>query len=304
MITTVDNLLERVRRDARLGSYGPVYTLADDATSGATQLMLNEPVMHITVGSTVAVDTELYRVQEIHHDSNMIEVFPGAYGSTTDAHTTGTLVEQDPRLPKASMLDWAEHEIRSWRKLLFRIETVPIDAARNERTYDLGVTDIDYLLDVRQEPEGITVDGFGYSWSGDTWPHVAARVLRNQDPADFASGFALQLTTYPRHASRLLVTYGRPLDLDPFTLATDLVADVGLRPEWFDILENGLRWRALTNSMVSRTDWRATGMNRDSEEVTLLDLTRAVDMARSQRDRRLNEEANNIRAEYPYRSAD
>ena len=300
---TVDALVERVRRDAHLGSYGPVYSLADDVLAGATQLMLNEPVMHITKGSIVAVDTELYRVQDIHHDSNMIDVLPGAYGSTTAAHTMNTLVEQDPRLPKASLLDWAEHEIRSWNKLLFRITALDLTASRTERAYDLaGVTEIDYLLEVRQQPEGTSIDGWGYSWSGDTWPHVAARLLRDMNTSEFASGFAVQLSTYPRRASTLRVVYARPFDLSPFTLATDLVTDVGLQPEWLDILENGLRWGALTNSMVSRTDWRATGMARDSEEVTLLDLTRAVDMARSQRDRRLNEEALNIRAKYPYRS--
>lgn len=301
--TTVDATIERVRRDANLGSYGPIYTLVDDVAPGATQLLLDQPIMHISKGSTLAVDTEMYRVTDVLSDSSLVSVLPGVWGTTTAAHTTGTLVEQDPRLPKSSLLDWAEHEIRSWNKILFRIVTVPVVASRTERTYELPVEDIDYILDVRQEPEGITVDGFGGSWSGDRWPHVEARLLRNQEPADFASGFALQLNTHPRHAGRLLVTYAAPFDLSTFVLATDLVADVGLRHQWFDILENGLRWRALSASMVTRSDWRATGMSRDAEEVTLLDLTRATDMARSQRDRRLNEEAVNLRAEYSYRSS-
>lgn len=305
LATTVDALLERVRRDAMLSSYGPFYTLGATITDSETMLTVSEHISHLTVGSVIAIDAELMRITEIHHASDGVSVVRGAFGSTATAHTEGTLVEQDCRTPKAALLDWAELEIRSWNKVLFRVNTLTLAADKNNRTYDLAGVDtqgVDFLLEVRAEPLNAAADTFGSSWVQDSWPHVEAQLLRNMPVADFPSGYALQLTNLPRYAGDMRVAYASPFNLTALTLATDLVSTVGLDPNYLDILEQGLRQRALSASMTARTDWRATGMARDAEEVTVLDVVRAVDMARSIRDRRLNEEAVNLRSRYAYRS--
>lgn len=287
-----------------LSSYGPFYSLAAAVDDTETMISTHEHIEHITVGSILAIDAELLRVSEVHHGTDGLTVVRGFHGSTAAAHDVDTLIEQDARTPKAALLDWAELEIRSWSKVLFRVVTQALTAAVNERAYDLtGATQVDYLLEVRSAPLGSSASLLGSMWAGDSWPHVEARLLRDMPTADFASGFAVQLTSFPRFAGALRVAYASPFNLTTFTLATDLVDDVGLDHNYLDILEAGLRARTLSASMTARTDWRAAGMARDAEEVTVLDVVRAADMARSHRDRRLAEEAVNLRSRYGYRSA-
>lgn len=304
--TTVDNVLQRARRDAHLGLTGPVYTLAAALNDTETIIQLNEDPMHMAHGSMLAVDAELMHVMEVVMGSHSLTVRRGMFGSTAAAHADDSIVEVDPRFPKAAALDWAEQEIRSWRNQLFRIVTLDLPVSQSERTYDLTGVDplgVVFLLDVRQQPLFSSIDElWGVSWAGDAWPRVEARLMRDMPTVDFPSGYALQLTHFPRTTTSLRVAYASDFDFAPFDLTTDLVADVGLDASWLDIVEQGVRWRALQSNLMSRTDWRAAGMSRDAEEVTLFDIVRSVDMARSLRDRRLADEALTLRSHYPYAS--
>ena len=304
--TSVDATLERVRRDRMLGSYGPYYSLAGSIIAADTDVSTNEMLDHITMGSMVAVDYEMMRVVEVHHGSNMMTVARGVFGTTAANHAAGALVEQDPQSPKASLLDWAELEIRSWAKQLFRVVVLPLTITQKERTYDLAGVDalgVDFLLEVRAAPLGTSIQTVPqyYTWTGDTWPKVEAKLVRDLPVSEIPSGFGLQLLHYPRHAGDLRVAYASPFDLTTFVDTTDLVTDVGIDPNHLDILEAGLRARALTGSLQSRTDWRATGINKESQDISVLDVVRAAEQARSVRDRRLSEEVVNLRSLYGYR---
>lgn len=304
--TTVDGALERVRRDRMLGSYGPFYSLAGPITDTDTDISTNEMPDHITVGSMLAADYEMMRVVEVHHGTNMLTVVRGFFGTTAAVHAAGALVEQDPQSPKASLLDWAELEIRSWAKQLFRVVVLPLTVTQKERTYDLAGVDtegVDFLLEVRAAPLGTSIQTFPqyYTWTGDTWPAVEAKLVRDLPASEIPSGFGLQLLHYPRHSGDLRVAYASPFNLTTFVGTTDLVASVGLDPGHLDILEAGLRARALQASIQSRTDWRATGINKESQDISVLDVVRAAEQARATRDRRLSEEAINLRSLYAYR---
>lgn len=305
--TTLDSLAERVRRDAHLGSTGPVFTLDGAITAGATQLTTAEDPTHMAHGSVLSIDAELFHVMNVTSGSKVLDVMPGFYGSTPANHADDSIIEVDARVPKAAIVDWAEQEIRSWKNQLFRVVTLSLPVNRSERTYDLtgvAATGVIFLLEVRQEPlSATTVNDFGISWSGDAWPRVEAKLLRDMPTADFSTGFALQLTHFPRHVTDLRVAYATDFDLDPFVLSTDLIADVGLERGFLDVLEQGVRWRALQSSLVSRSDWRAAGMSRDAEEVSYFDVLRGIDMARMLRDRRLADEAVALRSRYTYLAA-
>jgi hypothetical protein len=119
--------------------------------------------------------------------------------------------------------------------------------------------------------------------------------------ADFPSAVALQLKEYPQKATGARVAVAQPFDLDPLTTTTDLVLDVGLKPEWFDILELGCRARILTHSVTGRSDWRTGTMARAAEEVSVFDVMRTVQQAQGMRDVRLAQEGVELRAEWPYR---
>jgi len=302
--TTVDNLLNRVRRDAVLGLHGPNYTLASNYTAGATSIVLGEDPMHMGPGSIVGLDAELFYVTAIDSASKTLTVIPGYLGSTQANHNTPNVVEVDPRFPKASLIDYAAQEIHSWSGRLWRTTALDVDATVSETTYDLGATgEVYFLLDVRAEPTRSSVDPIVFSWTDDRWPHVDARIVREHDSADFASGMSLQLTGLPRRNGRLRVALAQPFDLSTFDLSTDLVTAVGLEASWLDLLEFGVRWRALASLSVGRADWRTAGMARESEEVTPLDMIRVSGQARDMRMARLADEGLTLRARWPYRVA-
>lgn len=303
--TTVDALLNRVRRDALLGLRGPVYTVASPYTASATLLVINETPEHLGVGSLVSVDAELFYVQSVDVGSKTLTVIPGYFGSTPANHAANAVVEVDPRVPKAALIDHAYQEILSWDDELWRTTIIAPATTTAEAAYDLvGVTgEVYFLLDVRSAPVNSSQPVGLWSWSGDRWPHVDARLLREMPLADFPSGFGLQLVNFPRAPVSLRVALAQPFATSVFDLTTDLISTVGLEPAYLDLLEFGVRHRALSSLTTARVDWRMAGMARDAEEVTPLDMIRTAGMARDMRMMRLKAEGLALRARWPYRSA-
>lgn len=303
LTTTVGALIERVRRDTLIASRGAVYTLGSAYTAGATSVVLAETPSHIGQGSIVSIDYELFYVQTLNTGTKTLTVIPGYFSSIQSNHSQGAVVEVDPRFPKAALLDYLEHEIRSWGKQLWRVSAEDLDVLRATRTYDLSIFtgEIYGLLDVRLKPVGVLTDYWNWSWTGDGWPHLEARLLREQSAAEFASGTAIQFRLPPTKDGTARVIVAQPFDLSAFVAATDLVATVGLKPAWLDIAEYGCRYRALTTTVVGRTDWRAGNMNRNAEDVSAFDVMRATSQLQNMRDLRLAAEGVQLRGDFPYR---
>lgn len=304
LATSVDALLERVRRDSSMASRGPVNTLSAAYTAGGTVLDLNETPSHIGVGEYIAIDYELFYVQEVASVTKQITVIPGYFGSTQANHADDAILEVAPRFPKAALLDHLENEIRSWGNELWRVEPITLTSATTERTYDLtGVTgDVYFLLEVRQKPTGTSTNFWNFSWTQDAWPHLDARLIRQMEVGEFASTYALQFQRIPTHLSELRVVLARPFNLTSLVGATDLVAATGLRVEWLEILEYGVKMRALETAAIGRSDWRTSNMAREAEEVSALDTVRAVSHFRDMRRLRFTKAGVDLRAEFPYRT--
>lgn len=289
--TTVDDLVTRVRRDAQM-TLRPTYaTLASSYTAGGASLVLNEDI-DIGAGSILAVDVELFYVTSA--SGSTVNVIGGFEGTTPANHDADSFVEVDPRLPKASLVDFAQNEVTSWASQLFHVDQVDVPVSNAELTYNLdtGSDTVLFFLEVRGTPSATTLL--------DRHSYVKARLLRDVPTSTFAAGQAIQLYTYPS-ASSLRVVYATPFDLSPFTLTTDLVTSCHLTPGQVDVLEAGVRWRMLTAGLAPRTNWAAAGMSRDAEEVTVIDVMRASDMARAIRDRLLTEQALELTRQWPFR---
>ena len=303
--TTVDSLVGRVRRDALMASRGPVYTLDGAYTAGGVSLVLNESFTTIGIGALISIDYELFYVQATNQGTRTVTVIPGYFGTTQANHADNAIVEVDPRMPASMLLDFAEMEIRSWGSELFRVTPIEVGVTARDRTYDLGIAagqDIYSILDIRIKPPAGAQSSswWNFNWVGNAHVRSQARLLRNQSVSDFPSGYALQLNEAPRRSTTVRVWLAQPFDLDPFTGSTDLVSAVGLKPDWFDIVEFGARWRALQGIAVGRTDWRRGSMSRESEEVSAVDTIRAASQAADMRTLRFTKAAVDLRGEWPY----
>lgn len=284
--TTLDGVISRVRRQWQATLRPTVFTLSSAYTANGTSIALDGDLSDVGAGSIVEVGTSLYYVSSV--GTSALTVIPNWEGATSANADAGDFCEVDPRIPRSTLADMAEAEIRSWGSQLWRVATADVSVVSSERAYNLdtGSAEVIRLLSARLQPVGSTG-----TWSGDAWPKAKAQLLRNMPTADFAAGQAIQLETYPGRSTTLRVVYATPFDLSPFTLATDLITDCGLTAGQIDVLDAGLRWRLLSSGLVTRTDWQSAGMSRDSEEVNPTDILRATDMARSLRDRRFSDEA-------------
>lgn len=303
MGTLAADVVERVRRDSLIASRGPLYTLGANYTAADTTMTLTETITHIGYGSVLSVDFEMFYVTGVNTATGLVTVIPAYYGSTGADHTQGAEVEVDARFPRPVLLDHLEHEIRSWTNELWRAEPVDIDFDLNRRVYDLlGISgDVYFLLDVRQSPAGQSSSFWNMSWTGDAWPHLDARLLRRMDLTEFPSGFAVQLHKAPTHTSAGRAVIAQPFVFTTFDDTTDLVNDMGLRAEWLDIAEFGVKYRVLNSSAIGRSDWRAGGMSRDPDAVSALDTIRAVSHFAELRQLRLAQSGVALRAEFPFR---
>lgn len=299
--TTLGGVIERVKRDQTLASRGPVYSLASTHVAGSDTILINETPIAGGTGSVLSMGTSSYYVLATDPVAKSFTVIPAYHGTTDETHDPPMVVNVDDRYPGGALKDHAWKTVQSWRNKLWQVETLDLDVTSNNRTFDLPlVGDFKFLLDVRRRPLSST--WYGFHWSDlDRWPHVAARLLRDMPVADFASGYALQLLN-PTPSTSLRVAFAIGFDLDPFDWSTDLVADVGLREDWIEILDLGVRARALAGHVSSRVDWRAGGHVREGEEVSALDVARAAETARAEYTMALNEAANALRGEWPYRS--
>lgn len=290
--TTLDGVISRVRRQWQATLRPTIFTLSAAYTAGGDTFNLNGDTTNIGDGSIAELGTALYYITAVSTGS--ITVAPGWEGTTSVDGTVGDFVEIDPRIPRSTLADMAEAEIRSWASQLWRVDSVDVEVSGQERAYDLGTNDeVIWLLAARLQPTGTSG-----TWAGDSWPKAEARLLRSMPTADFASGQAVQLETLPVQATTMRVWYAKPFDLSTFTSATDLVDDCGLSAAHLDVLDAGLRWRLLSSGLVTRTDWQAAGMARNADEVNPTDILRAVDMARAMRDRRLADEALELRRQW------
>lgn len=291
--STLDGVISRVRRQWQATLRPSVFTLSGNYTAGATTLSLNGDLSNIGEGSIVEVGISLYYVNAV--GSGALTVFPNWEGAVSANATAGDFAEVDPRIPRSTLADMAEAEIRSWGSQLWRVDTADVAVTTNGRAYNLdtGGAEVLYLLGARLQPTGTSG-----TWTGDSWPKSEARLLREMATADFSAGQAVQLENLPTRATTMRVFYATPFDLATFTAATDLVATCGLTAAHLDVLDAGLRWRLLGSGLVTRTDWQGAGMSRDSEEVNPTDILRATDMARAMRDRRLADEALELRRQW------
>jgi hypothetical protein len=300
--TTVDELVSRVQRDSLLASRGPLFQLSGSHDAVTTSITLTDMPSHIGQGEMVSVDYELMYVQASSSTSNVVTVIRGFLGTTAATHADLAIMEVAPRFPKATLLDGAFHEIASWERKLFRVSSADLPITAGQTHYSLAslfTGPVYNILDVRFEPVEDLASWWTWSWTGDRWARAQARLQRgktaNPDEVE------IQFRRRPLSDTTARVSVAQPFDLAPFTGSTDLVTDVGLRSQWFEILEAGMKWRALTSGVIGRSDWRTSNVARQAEEVTPLDTVRAASHLRDLRESKLSDAMVALIGEWPWR---
>lgn len=299
--TTVDSAVERCRRDALLASRGPVYTVNGVHNTTTTTIVTNETFSHVGPGEVLAWDYELVYVKSATAATQTVDVIRGYFGSTPVQHSDLSIIEVAPRFPKAELLDALVHEISSWHRKLFRVTTIDLDVTAGKTHYSLSglVGPVDGLLGVRLAPVEQSSDWWTWSWVGDRHARAQARLHRGETSS--VDEVTLEFVRRPPSTTTARVTVAQPFDVEFVQGSNDLIDDIGLKLDWLDLLEVGMKWRCLTTTVIGRSDWRTSNVARAAEEVTPLDVVRTAGHLRDLRDQKLSDAMIALRGDWGWR---
>lgn len=298
-MTTVATVVERCRRRLYAQGRGRYNFLNGALTTTATTLTLTDEMQEVQPGGILGIDTETLLVRPpVDKDAKSVPVARGFLGTTKAAHVDGSQVEIAPRFPVADIVDTIADELNSWGPQLFAVQKTTISAVRGIRSYNItSAVGFLYGLALEEDPTGI------YSLNDNARSSKPYRVVRDQPIGSFASTFALQLTHDPATSVSLVFSWAQQFQTASLALASDLEVDIGLRPSMIDLLVIGVCWRLMSTREITRTDLHASGETARATDVPAgfsASTARQLLMIRSQR---MADEANGLRALYPYRVA-
>jgi len=290
-VTTTADLIAETRRHLRSMSRDQMNKLAATINTTDATLSFTYDLKGVTEGSYLAVGLEIVYVWSVDGPAKTAVVERAQLGSAAAAATTGTIVRVNPLFPDFSIFAALNEELRAYSSPgvgLYRVGIVDLTYDPARSGYDLtGATG---LIDV------IDVETVGYL-PGDQARLRPWRLLRGQDTADFASGFALVLYSGGYPGKTMRVTY--KATFAPLAgLGDDVATVAGLHVEAHDIPPLGAAARLVAPREARRSESDAQPESRAAVEVPPGTSRNAAAGFLGLRQTRLAEEAARLRAFY------
>jgi hypothetical protein len=292
-VITVSSVIEDTRRHLTGSHRVELNRLQTTLDSDDTSVVLEFAVDGVTRGSFIAIEDETMFVWNVDPSTKTAIVQRAQQGTTAAAHTSGAVIEVNPRFSIPAIRSAIKSEIRSWGPRLYQVFSDTVTAAADTRGYDLTDFGNFYnILEVHCEDRDDSL----------AWTRVKDwRLIRNAPTADFASGNAIILpASYSTPQPTINVTVAAPFDVDTaFANATDLVDAVGIAPEMADIAAIGAAWRLLSTQESGRTSLQDQSEPADYANVPPDFIGRAAQRLKIIRDARIDDESSKLRARYP-----
>ena len=287
---TVEDLINEVYTHLEPSSFGYLNRLATaivDTTE--TEFVFEyDNRAAIKPGAYLCCGVEVVYVWAFDETTKTATVQRAMLGSVASTHSTGALVQIQPRVSRFDVLKQLRHDIRSWPPALFVADSVVIDGSVAARAYDLPATDMQRILEVR----------WTSSLSGSvTRNYRGWHIDTNADTDVFPSGTSITFDTAPG-TGIFQVVYARPFDTSSFNLYTQL-STIGLTESVREIPVLGAAARLVREA--PRTDTRAQGQSRLAEEVPPMHLTNTAKDLMRRRDDRIHQEIARLRESWPQR---
>lgn len=286
---TAADLVQETRGHLLSGGRNELNRLDGAITNVASTLTLEFPLGGIQRGAVLSIDLELVYVWSVA--GLVATVKRGYLGSTPAAHSDEAIVEVNPAVSDFQIFRALNAEIDAYSSPvhgLYRIATLDLtyNAARNG--YDLtGVTN---LIDI------LTVEAKDVM-PGDRMRINRYRLIRNQDTADFTSGYALYLYDTVMPGKTIEVAYKAPF-VALSALATDL-ATTGLPTTAYDIPPLGAAARLMAPMEARRSMIDRQPEPRQASDVPPGAARQAAGGLLALRNQRLVEEAARLQSAYP-----
>lgn len=287
-MSTVDQIvyLTKAKLDGAVGR-DRVNTLASTVNSSVTTIPTGyTPTPDLSIGSVIELDYEQMLVMNVV--ASNLTVLRGWNNTTPVAHTGGIPMFVEPRFPKQAVFNEVVQELRALPRSIYKVVTTTLNFPANINQVDLaGATgEVFRILDAERK----SLDGNGYpSFS------LVTRLVRNQDIADYPSGYSVQIDRgrFYKQDATVRITYAKTLDTTTVTTATDLQT-VGLPIAAEDILTFGAASRLMYDKEALRLDFTRQGQSRNALEVPAETYAKQAQRWRLEADRRISEESRRL----------
>jgi hypothetical protein len=289
-MTTTAVVIDRTLRQLLSGTVEARNKLTTTLTSVSTSVVVDYPLEGLRSGQVCEIDSELMYIWSTDVPTKTLTVQRGFNNSTAAAHTAGAVITDNPRFPRAQVLEAVNDELSDLSSPmhgLFQVKTLNIDYNGSDAMINLtGVTSIIDLLTV------------SVRYMTDDYPIARKiRLVRDMPTDDFASGFALRFdqAVFP---GRLRVVYKAPYTATAAE-ATDINSTCGVQETATDIVALGAQIRLMSPREIKRNFTESQGDTRRSEEVATGAIANSTaNLIRLRRDRITAEAARLARA-YP-----
>lgn len=272
-------------------------TLAVACATGDTQIELADEPQGVTAGSFIALGTEVMFVPTVP-SGRIVSVYRAQLGTSKPAsaatHAAGTIVESKTRFPRGLILQALLEEVRSLGPDLYQPKLKTLSGSSGVAGYDLGLADWTEIYDILRmyvAPESSDTTSQSYR-------RLDGRYIPIGPLALCSTGNAALMLNGPLPSDRTVsIEYAAPFDTDPFTVATDLVADCKMAPSMFDVAWLGATYRMLQEA--PRTQLATQPEPRKAEEVPAGLITAVRADLFKEYQRRKQEEMQKLLRRYP-----
>lgn len=266
MTTTVQNLLDRIRRDyLTQGRVEPRNKLSVAINDTETSLVFQYELGNISTTSYLSVGLEDMYVWSVDPTSKSIVVDRGIDGSTASSHTTDERVRVTPRWTDSQILRAVNAELDNmYAQGIYAVDTT-------EFTYTSAYTGYEMPADTM---DVMKVQSKNYAFND--WVRVEGWEYRTAQSTDmFASGSAIYLRGGAFQGQPVQVTYRKQFTaLSSLSQVVETVS--GIPATAVDVLAMGTAITLLVGREVSMRLLEYQGSTRRAEEVPPGSLAQAI----------------------------
>lgn len=288
-MSTIDNIVysTKSKLDGAVGR-DRVNTLSATINSSTTSILTGyTPTPDLAIGSVIELDYEQMLVMDL--SGSTLTVLRGWNNTDAVSHTGGIPMYVEPRFPKQAIFNEVVQELRAIPRSIYKVVTTTLNFPANVNQIDLaGATgEVFRILDAERK----SFDGVGYPSF-----NLVTRLVRNQDTADYASGYSIQIDRgrFYKEDVDVRVTYAKTLDTTSLSTTTNLQTTVGLPISAEDILTFGAASRLMYDKEALRLDFTRQGQSRNALEVPAETYAKQALRWRMEADRRTSEESRRL----------
>ena len=285
-MTTLGDLVTQVQLLALSDMREEMNYLGATINTSATTITLaaNETLGSIQPGSYIQIDYE-YMLVTAAASATYITVERGFGGSTPTSHSSGTVINVNPRFPAVQIIQAINQDIDDlsapanglYQMLELSTTFIPV-----QQGYDMTGVDPSTVLELFE----VRAYEYGPSQKYPIIPMSAVKVQRNANTSVFPSGMSFTLDQGGYPGRELRVQYKASFTTPLVNASDDVLSVTGLHVQAHDIPPLGAAARLMQFRELKRSFTEAQGEPRRAQEVPVgssLTAAKGIEMLRMQR---------------------